>query len=488
MRRRLRVETEPRDERLEGEALHEDRHDHDEEHHVEDQLTVGVARRDREGGEHDRHRAPQARPSSPASARDGRSRTRRSRPGPRAAAPPAPARRRRRARRGPARRAGSGTPAGRAGGTGRSGPWTRGPGGSPARPGAARRPVGDHHPRHVDGEEPGRLGRRARRRRRGRPGPAASTGYSDAAASRARRSTSAPAHPTATPMSTPPTRFRSAEHHPVGGIGMALPCRQQADGEHHRHGVVGAGLDLEQVAEPPRHGDARSAVNTAAASVDDDDRADEQRGGARRRRAAAPATSATTPAVTNTPIVARTERGRGDPPHLRQPDAQAALVEDDDQRGDGERLGELRVRQADRGRARRRRWPCRCRGTAGGSAPAAGRPARRPSTPAIRRTAPPSSSSSDGSSKCTLSLARSPSLRCGCERHERSNDHRRPPLLTDGERCGGECDLVRAGVLDDAAADHLRAPRARGDGLRGAAHRPCLGAGDRAAPQRGERG
>ena len=149
-----------------------------------------------------------------------------------------------------------------------------------------RRPVGDHHPRHVDGEEPGRAGRRARRRRRARPAPPRGPGTATPWPAATRLSTSAPSQPTADTDQHAAHEVAQAEHDPVGGVGVALPCGQQADGEHHRHRVVGARLDLEQVAQPPRHGHPAQRGEDRGRVGGRDDRADEQRGGARRRRAA----------------------------------------------------------------------------------------------------------------------------------------------------------------------------------------------------------
>ena len=66
----------------------------------------------------------------------------------------------------------------------------------------------------------------------------------------------------------------------------------------------------------------RSAEKTAAASVDDTTAPMSSAVVVPTSRSGA-ATSATAPAVTNTPIVARHECRRGDPPHLREANAQA---------------------------------------------------------------------------------------------------------------------------------------------------------------------
>ena len=99
---------------------------------------------------------------------------------------------------------------------------------------------------------------------------------------------------------------------------------------------------------PSRRGTAtrRSAEKTAAASVDATTAPTSSAVVVSTSRSGA-ATRATTPAGDEHADRRQAERRRGDPPHVREPDAQPALVEDDDQRRDGEGLGELRVRQAD---------------------------------------------------------------------------------------------------------------------------------------------
>ena len=258
------------------------------------------------------------------------------------------------------------------------------------RPPPRRRPVGDHHPRHVHREEAGRPELGARRRRPARPGRAASTGYSDALVRRARVSTSAPAHPTATPTARPPTRLPDAEDDPVGRVGW--PSHAARSPTVSRTAIGSLAPDSTSRRLPSRRGmrTRRSAENTAAASVD---------------ATTAPTSSAVVPSTSRSSAAADRDHAAGDEDPdgreatapaprsartSRQPDAEPALVEDDHERGHGEPWVSS---ASDRLTSSRPSSPMAmpARGTATGRAPGSARRCRHRSPPPAaepRRPAP----------------------------------------------------------------------------------------------------
>ena len=310
-------------------------------------VDAGRAHGDGHRREHDRHRTAQPGPRQEglgAPRHPERQRTTRAPTagGRAAAAPPrrrGPARARRRTRR--ARRAA------RAARTARSARATRSPSRTRARPAGAGAQVAEHERREVAGEEPGGVQRRRRRRTRAPPPRRRRSRTAPTTSTRPGRSSRAPPHPIASPMTAPPTSSSDRDERRPATTGRRsrrgpVPPAMRGDEQHDRR-VVEARLGLEHP---------RDAAGAAAPGAARRTRPRHPSRRARRRRGRRSATTTpsstwaatpTTSTDTATPTVASTAAGRDRPADAGPPGRDAALDEDEDEGGVAEHLGQLLV-------------------------------------------------------------------------------------------------------------------------------------------------